>query len=76
MKRIVLILILSISLVGMINSFAKWRRNGGRTCHDVEATRERAGRILDWCDDVTCRECLDYSTPGVIIRSTECWANC
>ena len=47
-------------------------------CWEVPATRGNAGRILDWCDDVTCRHCVYISNTGydADLEWTECEAEC
>ena len=69
MKKIVLALVLVSSMFFSMNTIAK-------RCVEIDATRHTAGRILDWCDDVTCRKCVDADGPGATIYTTECWANC
>ncbi|GEM_PF-2663769 len=46
-------------------------------CNEIPATRSNAGRILDWCDDVTCRHCVQINNGyEADLEWTECEAEC
>jgi len=73
MKKVVgifvLVLVLSIPIFALIPVV---------DCQEIDATPAVAGAILDWCNDVTCRKCVDVDPTGNLptIYTTECWANC
>ncbi len=70
MKKIILVMILGTMFVSGTPVKAK-------RCSPIEASRANAGRILDWCRNVTCRKCVDVDeNGGATIYTTECWANC
>ncbi len=67
MKKLIVILLIgfSFSFLGV-----------AKQCVKIEASKEIAGGIYDWCNHVTCRKCVDADGPGATIYTTECWANC